>query len=107
MKEYNSTMKISGIKRDMRETLIQEIMDFLKQKYSIVGLVGSNTIGVAMGTYYDEGNFPSDTCCEVKVSAKPFYSKDEYINEKGEKGREIKFYDLKTLMENYENGVEE
>ena len=107
MKEYNSTMKISVIKKDMRETVMQDIMEFLKKKYPTVGLVGSNTIGVAMGTYLDEGNFPSDTCCEVKISAKPFYSKDEYINEKGQKGREIKFYDLATLMENYEKGVEE
>ena len=107
MKEYNTSMKISQIKADMRQTIMDDIADYLKTKYPVVGLVNSNVLSVAMGTYYDEGNFPNDTCCEIKISAKPFYSKDKSINDKGQETREIKFYDIKTQIENYEKGVEE
>lgn len=44
-------MKISEIKRDMRISLMNELEEFLKTKYELVGKVSANQIGVAMGTY--------------------------------------------------------
>ena len=35
--EYNSSMKISAIKKDMRISLMNEIEEFLKSKYECVG----------------------------------------------------------------------
>lgn len=94
MKQYNSSMKISEIKKDMRVSLMKEIEDFLKTKYEIVGQVSGNEIGVAVGTYNDEG-FVNDTACLVKVVAKPFYFKET-------EQKEIEAYDIRTLIKEYQ-----
>ena len=100
-------MKISEIKKDMRETLIAEIQEFLKNKYEDYGMVGNNTIAVAMGTYKDSDGFLNDTCCEIVVRAKPFYDKDSYIKEDGKMSRKIQNYNLGIKVDNFKNGVEE
>lgn len=107
MKTYDSNMKISTIKKDMRETIIAEIQEFLHNKYENYGMVSANTIGVAMGTYEDSDGFINDTCCEITVRAKPFYDKAAQIKENGELGREINTYNLDIQIDNFKNGVEE
>lgn len=106
MENYNSSMKISQIKNDMRLTMMKEIEDFLKTKYKVVGKVESNEIAVVMGTYFDEDECPYDTTVTIKVTAKPFYSKDSYVKENGETSREITFYDPAQKIEDYAKGVE-
>lgn len=100
-------MKISEIKKDMRETMISEIQEFLKNKYEDYGMVGNNTIGVAMGTYKDQDGFINDTCCEIVVRAKPFYDKAPQLKEDGKLSREITNYNLGIKVDNFKNGVEE
>ncbi len=109
MKEYNSNMKISEIKTDMRKTVMGDIAEFLASKYGKenFGLVSANTFGVIMGSYEDEDGYVNDTCCEILVRAKSFYDKAASVNEDGKQGREIKLYDLQTKIDNYKNGVEE
>lgn len=60
-----------------------------------------------MGTYEDEDGCPYDTTVVIKVSAKPFYSKEPVLKPDGTRSREIKFYDARSQIENYEKGVEE
>lgn len=105
--EYNSSMKISAIKKDMRISLMNEIEEFLKSKYECVGQISANKIGVVVGTYTDTDGFTSDTCCTVHIEAKPFYDKDSYIKEDGKASRAIKTFDLLTEISNFKNGVEE
>lgn len=106
MKKYDSTMKISEIKHDMRIYLMNEVEQFLKQKYETVGKISANEIGVSIGTYDDDG-FINDVCCVIKISAKPFYFKEPQLKDDGKMSKEIKAYDLETAIENFQNGVEE
>ena len=99
MQEYDSSMKISAIKRDVRERMMQEIQEYLQSKYAVCGQVSGNEIGVVTGIYRDDG-FENETACIIKVTAKPFYFKTADT-------REIEAYDLKTEMKNYIDGVEE
>ena len=78
-----------------------------KNKYEDYGMVGNNTIGVAMGTYKDQDGFINDTCCEIVVRAKPFYDKAPQLKEDGKLSREITNYNLDIKMDNFKNGVEE
>lgn len=104
MKRYDSTMKISQIKRNMREELMKDIQNFLeqnKEKYPFYGQSKANAISVVVGEYTDEENFPYETSCVIQITAKPFYDKIT------EKGNEIECYDARTAAENFVNGVEE
>lgn len=98
MREYNSEMKISAIRRDARESLLNEIVEFLKSKGYEVAQIKSNEVGVVIGTYEDEDKFLHDVVDVVKVTSKPFYSKEAVT----ENGRDVVEYDLLTEAEDYE-----
>lgn len=95
-------MKISQIKRDMRINLMEEVAQFLKEKYGVKNCrqVSANELGVIVGSYNDNG-FINDTTCVVKISAKPFYFKEATAESK-----EIEAYDLQAEAENYIKGIE-
>lgn len=104
MNHYDSTMKISHIKEDMRQKLLDDIINFLnqnKEKYPFVGKTKSNAISVITGEYIDNENFPYETSCVIQITAKPFYDKVS------EKGNEIEAYDARTASENFKKGIEE
>ena len=98
MREYNAEMKISAIRRDARESLLNEIIEFLKGKGYEMAQVKSNEVGVVIGTYEDEDKFLHDVVDVVKVTSKPFYSKEATTEE----GRDVVEYDLLTEAEDYE-----
>lgn len=100
MREYDSTMKISAIKNDARETLVNEILEFLNEKYETVMKVASNEIGVVVGTFTDEDGFSHDIVDTVKVTTKSWYSKETG-------GRDVKEYDLFDEADNYAKEVED
>ena len=102
MRQYDSSMKISYIKRDMRENLMKDVQNFLKEKYGVNNCcqVSANELGVIVGSYDDNG-FINDTTCVVKISAKPFYFKEETPTSK-----EIEAYDLRSEADNFKKGIE-
>ena len=93
-KEYNSKMKISAIKADVRERLMKELNLFLKEKFNHYGKVSNNTYGVVVGSYRDEDGFLNDVCCEISIKAKPFYEKENAA-------RKIDIYNLDDEIESY------
>lgn len=102
MTQYNSSMKISHIKKDMRVNLMKEIQEFLQNKHGADNClqVSANELGVVVGSYDDKG-FINDTTCVIKVSAKPFYFKSDTPS-----SRVIEAYDLQGEADNFKNGVE-
>lgn len=107
MEDYNSTMKFSQIKAQMRKSLLKELENYFKTKNAFCGQVDASTLGVVVGTYWDEDGYSHDTCCEVIVRAKPFYDKPAGVDKNGNCSNGISFYDLQTKIDNYKNGVEE
>lgn len=97
MKEYNSEMKVSAIKNDLRSSMVAELKEFLKSKYETVEMVGSNKIGVVAGVYTDEDGFAHDMAIVVQATVKNFYDK---ASEK-ENGRDVVAYDLYEEAETY------
>jgi len=98
MREYNSEMKISAIEKDLRNSMVAELTEFLKSKYETVVMVGSNKIGVVAATYIDEDGFPQDITVVVQPTVKKWYDKEKT----SEKGRDVKAYDLYGEAEAYE-----
>ena len=98
MREYNSEMKISAIKNDLRNSMVAELKEFLESKYETVEMVGSNKIGIIAATYTDEDGFVHDMAVVIQPTVKNFYDKDSTK----ENGRDVVAYDLFEEAEAYE-----
>ena len=69
--------KISAIKEKAREAIINDFMEYLKQRYDDAGLIASNEIGVVVGQANDTDGFASDVVVTIKVSTRAWYNKED------------------------------
>ena len=87
--------KISQVKAAVRETLMNDFIEFLSAKYTKVGKVSANEIAVILGHWKDEDGFDHEVPAVVKATAKPFYDSI------GEKGRETNQYIIEDEIKAY------
>lgn len=91
-----SGKKISTVKKEVREVLMEEFAQFLAEKYTKSGQVASNELAVVLGHFTDSDGFDNEVTAVVKITAKPFY------DSVGAKGRETTSYIIEDAIEEYE-----
>lgn len=88
MKDFTG-MKVTEIRKEVRKTLTQELMEFLSQKYTTVA-ISEQEIGVVVGTLVDEDGFTQEIPATVKIISKSWYDKPKT----SDKGRDVKRFDM-------------
>lgn len=96
--DFGEEKKVSVIKEKARQTIINDFIEYLAEKYDAAKLVGSNEIGVVVGSALDSEGFASDVVVVVKATVKPWY-------DKGDLARPVQKYDLDEEAEAYEAEV--
>lgn len=67
--------KVSVVKEKARQTIINDIMEFLKERYEDARFTASNEIGVKVGCAKDEEGGASDLIVSIKCSTRNWYNK--------------------------------
>jgi hypothetical protein len=101
--DFTEETKVSVIKEKARQTVINDFMDFLKERYDTVKPVGSNLIGVVVGEAKDTDGFASDVVVLIKAEVKSWYDKPAETP----KGRDVVKYDLDWEAELYAKKLEQ
>lgn len=97
--DFSEERTVSGIKDAARNVIMNDLMEYLAQKYETVKKVSSNEFGVIVGTVPDEDGFTSDVTVVVKCQTKNWYDKECAK-------RDCRRYDLYEEAEAYELEVE-
>lgn len=90
--------KVSVIKEKARQAVVDDIINYLKEKYEDVRLTASNEIGVKVGCAKDEEGGASDLIVSIKCSTRNWYNKSDCK-------RPVKRYNLKAEANAYEAEV--
>lgn len=69
--------KVSVIKEKARQTVLNDLVSYFKDRYEDSGMLASNEIGVVVGCARDENGFSSDVVVTVKISTKAWYDKTD------------------------------
>lgn len=69
--------KVSAVKEKARQSLVEDIVEYLNQRYDRARKLASNEIGVIVGQAKDEDGFASDVVVTVKVTTKAWYNKTD------------------------------
>jgi hypothetical protein len=102
--DFTEEEKVSVIKEKARQAVITDLIEYLKEKYDMVGLTNSNEIAIVVGQAKDQDGFNSDVCTTLKVSCESWYEKT--LNDKGEKlKRPVKKFDFEEEVEAYQMEV--
>lgn len=97
--DFTSEEKVSVIKDKIRETLINDFLEYLNNKYDRARQLSGNEVGAVIGQALDEDKFPSDIVAAVKVSVKPWYNKRDLK-------RPVRKFDLDSGSEYSEEDIE-
>jgi hypothetical protein len=102
--DFTEEEKISVVKEKARQTVINDLIEYLKERYDMVGLTNSNQIAIVVGQAKDQDGFNSDVCTTIKVSCESWY--DKTVNDKGEElKRPVSKFDFEEEIEAYKAEV--
>lgn len=88
--------KVSVIKEKARQVIIDDIMNYLSERYENCRRTASNELGVVVGVAKDEDGFSSDVITTIKVSTRPWYNKEDCV------ARPVHKYELDEEADAYE-----
>lgn len=98
--DFTNEKKVSVIKAQARQAVLNDLYDFLKERYERVGKVGSNQVALVVGTALDDDSFTNDVVVVLDATTKPWY--DREVNDKGESlSRPVSRYDFDEEIEKY------
>ena len=98
--DFTEEKKVSVIKEQARQSVLNDIWEFLTQRYEKVGRVGSNQVAVVVGVARDDDGFAQDVVVVFDATTKPWY--DRTVNDKGvELSRPVVRYDFDEEVEAY------
>ena len=98
---FTNEKKVSVIKEQARQAVLNDIWEFLTQRYEKVGRVGSNQVAVVVGVALDDDSFANDVVVVFDATTKPWY--DRTVNDKGvELSRPVERYDFEDEVAAYE-----
>jgi hypothetical protein len=99
--DFTEEKKVSVIKEQARQSVLNDIWEFLTQRYEKVGRVGSNQVAVVAGVAKDDDGFENDVVVVFDATTKPWY--DRKVNDKGiPLSRPVVRYDFADEVEAYE-----
>lgn len=102
--DFTNEKKVSVIKAQARQAVLNDLYDFLKERYERVGKVGSNQVALVVGTALDDDSFTNDVVVVLDATTKPWY--DREVNDKGEPlARPVSRYDFEDEVAAYEATV--
>lgn len=79
--DFTNEKKVSVIKEQARQSVLNDIWEFLTQRYEKVGRVGSNQVAVVVGVAKDDDGWAQDVVVVFDATTKPWY--DREVNDKG------------------------
>jgi hypothetical protein len=98
--DFTNEKKVSVIKEQARQAVLNDIWEFLTQRYEKVGRVGSNQVAVVAGVAKDDDGFENDVVVVFDATTKPWY--DREVNDKGIKlSRPVVRYIFDEEIEKY------
>lgn len=98
--DFTEEKKVSVIKEQARQSVLNDIWEFLTQRYEKVGRVGSNQVAVVAGVAKDDDGYENDVVVVFDATTKPWY--DRTVNDKGvELSRPVVRYDFDEEVEAY------
>lgn len=98
--DFTNEKKVSVIKAQARQAVLNDLYDFLKERYERVGKVGSNQVALVVGVARDDDSFTNDVVVVLDATTKPWY--DREVNDKGVKlARPVSRYDFDEEVEKY------
>ena len=99
--DFTNEKKVSVIKEQARQSVLNDIWEFLTQRYEKVGRVGSNQVAVVVGVANDDDGFANDVVVVFDATTKPWY--DREVNDKGVPlSRPVERYDFEDEVAAYE-----
>lgn len=75
--DFMNEEKVSVIKEKARQAIIDDVIQYLTQRYETVAKTASNEFGVVVGCAKDEDGFSSDVIVTLKASTHPWYNKSD------------------------------
>lgn len=74
--DFMDEKKISVIKEKARQLILEDIFQYLSEKYETVKMTASNEFGVVVGSAPDADGFAHDVVVTIKCSTRYWYEKD-------------------------------
>lgn len=90
---------IAEIKNGFRNAVLEDLMNYLSERYETVRKIDNTELGFIIGCAPDNEGFSSDVCITLKPVVKNWYDKP------AEK-RPVRRYDLDEVAEAYERDME-
>ncbi len=98
--DFTNEKKVSVIKNQARQAVLNDLYDFLKERYERVGKVESNQVALVVGVACDDDGYSQDVVVVLNATTKPWY--DREINSKGVKlERPVSRYIFDEEVERY------
>ena len=98
--DFTNEKKVSVIKAQARQAVLNDLYDFLKERYERVGKVGSNQVALVVGVAKDDDGYEQDVIVVLDATTKSWY--DRKVNDKGEPlARPVSRYIFDEEIEKY------
>jgi acyl-CoA reductase-like NAD-dependent aldehyde dehydrogenase len=93
--DFTEESKVSATKEKARQTVVEDLIAYLSERYDVVRQIASNELGIVIGSAKDENGFASDVVITLKATCRPWYDKTDCK-------RPVERFDLEYEAETYE-----